>query len=1344
VAPLLQKNWSPLRFFYEFLKALKRVSMTSVRLAANFIISIQVISIFVGYLFYPCSARAEMPTRYSEILDTLSGSDRQVADSPDLKNLNVLSEAIKDLKQFRYSESFVALCDRYQVELDRLAKGGDTGSGDTGSGRSDSLDILNRLLDGIEDLATIYNTNRIFELREATKEILQAQTDDTDDILADLPGRFDKILSSVNERRMRLPSADAKPETGDASLQGHAPESPGGEVLTPELAHKRVLDRLDSLEKALKEQIRGQPEAVQMLVNAESELLIYGPRKKPKVMVLVGPDGTGKETIAKAYTDVLHGYKGAHEKHLFRVPMLIRDSDLWQVMGAVVGHVGADKLPPFLTFLAEHSGGRYQVKKRIFLAGNTELYLEEDPNWDPKTVPERGIVYLDGFQNWPREMKDAFLGEVLKTGIFQLNNPTPELSSISVPITFIISTTVNGDREGRPLSFDQLMEKWGAVGNNPVRLRKDLAASHQSGTTYQIRETRGISQSLLSSFPDDSLVRMRPLGPETLQEIVRQRLQDLSEELSAGGAFGKFSLQWSDKLVRFLQEYHYVAENNASPINSRIADLVKRTLTEAFRSGRIEVSDHPRAIHLDVEENPDRTFDLLFKLTANENQNESPPDRDQNRPAQEFRLRITVTEIDKPKEPISDDRIRELLKIPARLNERVFGIERVVDRLGTALLNAEESRTGGLTPDTATSPATIFMFVGPPGNGKTQTGKEIANILGVEPKTIDCSQIQSVSDVKARILGMRDSFGNSTPSEFMKVYDRSNGRVVVILDEIINAENALTVLPSLYDILAEPVVRTFSDGEPRVMTHVTFVMTGNIGEGFYRAVPTRIPDINRQGAFQEIHEMMMKDPEKRRRLLERFLTPAFLRRVGFQNIFFYGPLDFKAIRGLFQLKMMEEIERLKPQPDRRGWHVHFRTKESFLRILEAFEDNGYRIEEQGSSIDLFVKQDFGARLRELLHHNLVSTGSKVVLDFDPLTGTTRDTFNGDVRILHLRVDVFGEPNGRDSDSGFVDIGTGVLPSKTLWLTLKGKETPDIPTRLQIDEALVAFHEAGHEVVRKVLFGNTRTHERISLKPGVAEIAEQIVYFLGVAEHNDIKELTPSKATVLRDIAVKFGGDVAQSLLTKGGSGDGGKSNDMERASALAHRAILKWGLSKKWGRQTMPSDSNVSMESYIAGLPQVQRVLLFREVNQWLAEGKELARRALLANLDNVVIPLGSELLQKLTMEKKDLDKFYQTHQVFVEGSPEFRNPLRRWTGTALRARLSPIIHSPSTLVPELLPGISPPESIADISAILKQHKERAVSEVALPPNLPVFEEESIAAGSRAGACRSALLKQAQ
>lgn len=1300
--------------------------MTSVRLAVNFTISIQVISIFFGYLFYPCSALAEPSTRYSEILNTLSGSNRPIADSPDLI---VLSEAINDLKQFRYSESFVALCDRYQVELDRLAKGGDPGGGDTGIGRSGTLNILDRLLDGIEDLATIHNTSRIFELSESTKEILKAQTDD---ILKDLPGRFDKILNSVNERRMRLPSADAKSETGEASLQGHAPESPGGEVLTPEPAHKLVLDRLDSLEKALKEQIKGQPEVVQLLVNAESELLIYGPRKKPKIMVLMGPDGTGKETIAKAYTDVLHGYKGAHEKHMFRVPILKRHADLWQVMGAVVGHEGAGKFPPFLAFLAEHSGGRYQVKKRIFLGGNTEVYLEEDPNWDPKTVPERGIVFLDGFQNWSSDMKDAFLGQAIETGIFQLNNPTSELSSISVPITFIISTTVNGDRDGRPLSFDQMMEKWKSVGNDPARLRKDLAASHGPGIVHQQGEARGISQSLLNSFPDDSLVLMRPLGPETLQEIVRQRLQDLSEELSAGGAFGKFSLQWSEKLVRFLQEYHYVAENNASQINSRLADLVKRTLTEAFRGGRIEVSDHPRAIHLDVEENPDRTFDLLFKLTAdeNENQNESPPDRDQNKPAQEFRLRITVTEIDKPKEPISDDRIRELLKIPARLNQRVFGIERVVDRLGTALLTAEESRTGGLTPDTATSPATIFMFVGPPGNGKTQTGKEIANILGVEPKTIDCSQVQSVDDVKARILGMRDSLGVSTPSEFMKVYDRSNGRLVVILDEIVNAQNALTVLPSLYDILAEAVVRTFSDGEPRVMTHVTFVMTGNIGESFYRAVPTKIPDINRQGAFQEIHEMMMKDPEKRRRLLERFLTPAFLRRVGFQNIFFYGPLDFKAIRGLFQLKMMEEIERLKPQPDRRGWHVLFRNKESFLRILEAFEDNGYRIEEQGSSIDLFVKQDFGARLRELLHHNLVRTGSKVVLDFDPMTGTTRDTFNRDVRILHLRVDVFGD--------------TEVLPSQTLWLTLKGKETPDIPSRLQTDEVLTAFHEAGHEVVRKVYFGNTRSHDRISLKPAVAEIAEQIVYFLGVAKYENIKELIPSRAVVLRDIAAKFGGDVAQSLLTKGGSGDAGKSNDLERATDLAYWAILKWGLSKKWGPQTMPSDPNVSMESYIAGLPDKRKELLFREVDQWMAEGKKLARRALLANLDNVVIPLGSQLLQKLTMEKEDLDKFYETHQVFVEGSPEYRNPLRRWTGNALRARLSPFLHSSSTLVPELLPGISPPESLADISEILKQHKKREISEVALPPNLPVFEKTNAKADGRAGACRSALLKQAQ
>ncbi|MBK7843546.1 MAG: AAA family ATPase [Bdellovibrionales bacterium] len=1309
-------------------------SVTSVGLAGNFMIFIQITSIFVGYLFYPCSVRAEVPNKYREILNTVSGSNRPNLDS------SSLVEAINDLKQFRYSESFVALCDRYLVELERLDKGGDA---ETTSGRPDIFDVLNRLVDAIEDLATVHNTNRIFDLREATNELLQAQTDD---ILKGLPERFDRILNSVNERRTRLPSAAAKPETSEAFSQELAPESSGDDrAVTPEVpAHKLVLDRLDSLEKALKERIKGQPEAVQALVNAESELLIYGRRKKPKVVVLVGPDGTGKETIAKAYTDVLHGYEGAHEKHMFRVPILKRHADLWQVMGAVVGHEGAGKFPHFLAFLAEHSGGRYQVKKRIFLGGNTETYLEEDQNWDPKTVPERGIVFLDGFQNWSSDMKDAFLAQALDTGIFQLNNPTPELSSISVPITFIISTTVNGDRDGRPLSFDQMMEKWRAVGNDPARIRKDLAASHGPVNVHQQGENRGFSQSLLNSFPDDSLVRMRPLGPETLQEIVRQRLQELSESLSAGGAFGKFSLQWSEKLVRFLQEYHYVAENNASPINSRIADLVKRTLTEAFRSGRIEVSDHPRAIHLDVEENPDRTFDLLFKLTANENENEngSPPDRDQNRPAQEFRLRITVTEIDKPKEPISDARIRELLKIPGLLNQRVFGIERVVDRLGTALLTAEESRTGGLTPDTATSPATIFMFVGPPGNGKTQTGKEIAKILGVEPKTIDCSQIQSVSDVKARILGMRDSLGNSVSSEFMKVYDRSNGRLVVILDEIVNAKNALTVLPSLYDILAEPVVRTFTDGEPRVMTHVTFVMTGNVGEGFYGAVPTNIPDINRQAAFQDIHEMMMKDPEKRRRLLERFLTPAFLRRVGFQNIFFYGPLNFKAIRGLFQLKMMEEIERLKPQSDRRGWYVQFRNKESFLRIIEAFEDNGYRIEEQGSSIDLFVKQDFGARLRELLHHNLVSTGSKVVLDFDPVTGMTRDTFNEDVRILHLRVDIFGEPNRTDSDSGKFDRGTGVLPSKTLWLTLKGKETPDIPTRLQVDEVLTAFHEAGHEVVRKVLFGNTRSHKRITLKPGVTEIGEQIVYFLGEAVNNPTKELTFSRAVVLREIAAKFGGDVAQSLLTKGGSGDAGKSNDLERATSLAQTAILRWGLSKKWGPQTMPSDPNVSMESYIAGLPEERKKLLSREVNQWMAEGRELARRALLANLDNLVIPLGSQLLEKLTMEREDLDKFYETHQVFAEGSPEYRNPLRRWTGTALRARLSPFIHSPSTLVPELLPGISTPESVADISSILKQHKEMEVSEVALPPDLPVFEKTNATAGG--GTCRSAVLKKAQ
>jgi hypothetical protein len=729
--------------------------MTSVRLAANFMIHIQVISIFAGYLFYPCSALAEAPTRYSEILNTLSGSSQPSGE------LDVLVEAINDVKQFRYSESFKALYDRYLVELDRLANGG-------------LPDILYRLLDGIEDLATIYNTKDIYELLEVTRRTRRQRADDS---MIGLIDRFESVLGSVSDRKKRLPSVDLKAEMSDTSLQGHAANSSGNMAVTVDAdrhflaqgnllgeglmeedryiylldqrfkeqlagdnyghidsfdtsggldtslqghapdsptdakvetleppAHKLALDRLTFLENALNKRIKGQPEAVQLLVNAESELLIYGPRKKPKVLVLMGPDGTGKETIARVYTDALHGYKDAHEKHMFRIPILKRPADLWQVMGAVVGHVGAEKFPRFLTFLAEHSGGRYQVKKRVFLSGATEQYLEEDPNWDPRTVPERGVVFIDGFQNWSSEMKDAFLGGVLETGIFQLSNPTPELSSISVPITFVISTTegtrlitsreLSGTRDGRPLSFDQMMEKWKTVGNNPARLRRELAASNGVANMYQHEGARGISQSLLNTLPDDSFVLLRPLGPKDLQEIVRQKLQELSEDLGAGGVFGKFSLHWSDRLVQLLQEYHYVAENNAAPTGSRVNELVQRTLTDGFRSGVIGASDRPRSIHLDVEENPDRTFDLLFKIAADENETERVSAVSENKPVQEFRLRIAATESERPKEPISDERILELLAVPARL--------------GTAILDSEESRTGG-SPQTPRRLRPLFL-----------------------------------------------------------------------------------------------------------------------------------------------------------------------------------------------------------------------------------------------------------------------------------------------------------------------------------------------------------------------------------------------------------------------------------------------------------------------------------------------------------------------------------------------------------------------------------------------------------------------------------------------------------
>ena len=148
----------------------------------------------------------------------------------------------------------------------------------------------------------------------------------------------------------------------------------------------------------------------------------------------------------------------------------------------------------------------------------------------------------------------------------------------------------------------------------------------------------------------------------------------------------------------------------------------------------------------------------------------------------------------------------------------------MIDAIADSVLLIKENERAASYPGADKKSASSFMLLGLSSTGKTETPKALASELGIEPFVIDFSQVRTVQDMKEKILGTKFG-GVAEKSDFMHAYDRTQGRLLVVFDEFSNAPSQ--VLMSLYDILREATVTTFSDGRPRDMHNAMIAITGN-------------------------------------------------------------------------------------------------------------------------------------------------------------------------------------------------------------------------------------------------------------------------------------------------------------------------------------------------------------------------------------------------------------------------------------------------------------------------------------------------------------------------------------
>ncbi len=108
-----------------------------------------------------------------------------------------------------------------------------------------------------------------------------------------------------------------------------------------------------------------------------------------------------------------------------------------------------------------------------------------------------------------------------------------------------------------------------------------------------------------------------------------------------------------------------------------------------------------------------------------------------------------------------------------------------------------------------------------------------------------------------------------------------------------------------------------------------------------------------------------------------------------------------------------------------------------------------------------------------------------------------------------------------------------------------------------ERRITAYHEAGHALVAKLLPGTDPIHKVTIIPRGRA---------LGVTQQLPTEDKhNYSKEFLLNDIAILYGGRVAEEIVFGEPEVTTGAMNDIERATELARKMVCEWGMSEKMG-----------------------------------------------------------------------------------------------------------------------------------------------------------------------------------
>src|SRR5688572_16747827 len=214
---------------------------------------------------------------------------------------------------------------------------------------------------------------------------------------------------------------------------------------------------------------------------------------------------------------------------------------------------------------------------------------------------------------------------------------------------------------------------------------------------------------------------------------------------------------------------------------------------------------------------PDKAIDVIDEVGAM--QMLVPPSKRKKKITAKEIEQVIATMARIPAKSVSSDDTRVLASLEKDLKRVVFGQDKAVEVLSTAM---KLSRAGLRDPD---KPIGSFLFSGPTGVGKTEVARQLASIMGIPLQRFDMSEYMERHSV-SRLIGAPPGYVGYDQGGLLTDAIDQHPHCVLLLDEIEKAH------PDLFNVLLQVMDHgklTDHHGKTVDFRNVVLVMTTNAG-----------------------------------------------------------------------------------------------------------------------------------------------------------------------------------------------------------------------------------------------------------------------------------------------------------------------------------------------------------------------------------------------------------------------------------------------------------------------------------------------------------------------------------